>query len=208
MSAAERLAYVQSQANTAIVCEKCGSSWFTDVSYQQFSGSRYATTPGGDIQVISAMTPRIRVCLCGYPVVPKLGGVRPGRTAAGEVASFQESLKFAKDYIESSNQPAEPFSTDSLIADFTSRDEYHQIQAKLEELETLIKGLTSTAASTEVEKPATQVETPVETKVETKVETPAEPKPEPEAAVTDQAKPATPRVGGKFVKKAVTDDAQ
>jgi hypothetical protein len=48
------------------------------------------------MQVISSLVHRIRVCICGHPVPPNIGGVRPGRTAAGEVSSFLESFNAAK----------------------------------------------------------------------------------------------------------------
>ena len=53
LSTAERLALAQNQANQPIQCPKCGSLWFTDVAFNQYSGSRYSATPGGEIAVIS-----------------------------------------------------------------------------------------------------------------------------------------------------------
>jgi hypothetical protein len=74
--------------NQPIQCDTCGSIWFTDLEYKQFSGSRYSTTPGGDLQVVSVLSPKLRICICGHPYAPNLGGIRPGRTAAAEVTNF------------------------------------------------------------------------------------------------------------------------
>ena len=70
-----------------------GSTGFTDTSFHQSSGSRYSSTPSGDLQVVSPLEQRIRSCICGHPVSPNRGGVRPGRTAASEVTSFMQSFQ-------------------------------------------------------------------------------------------------------------------
>jgi hypothetical protein len=99
LSAADRLAIVQNQANQPITCEKCGSQWFSDVSFQQYSGSQYSSTPGGDLRVISALVHRIRVCICGHPVSPNVGGVYPGGPAdrSGQLQVAELNLKNRQD---------------------------------------------------------------------------------------------------------------
>jgi hypothetical protein len=52
LTPSERVDLIQPQANQPIQCVKCGSAWFADVSFQQYSGNRYSTTPGGDMQVV------------------------------------------------------------------------------------------------------------------------------------------------------------
>ena len=129
-SAMERMRMIQQQANAPISCEKCGSTWFTDTGFHQFSGSRYSSTPGGDLQVVSALQQRIRVCICGHPVSPNLGGVRPGRTAASEVTSFMQSFQNAKAYLNSIGKLDET----QMATDFVTRDEYQKLVAEMEEL--------------------------------------------------------------------------
>lgn len=127
-SAMERMQMIQKQANAPIVCEKCGSVWFTDTGFHQFSGSRYSSTPGGDLQVVSALQQRIRVCLCGHPYAPNLGGVRPGRTAASEVTSFMQSFQLAKAYLNSIGK----LDDTQMATDFVTRDEYQKLVVELE----------------------------------------------------------------------------
>src|ERR1039458_9291458 len=57
-------------------CEYCGSTWFAELTFNQYSADAYSAAPGGDIQPISLMPMPIRVCLCGMPMAPNLGGDR------------------------------------------------------------------------------------------------------------------------------------
>jgi hypothetical protein len=145
LSASERIQLIQNQANQPIVCAKCGSNWFTDVSFQQYSGSRYSSTPGGDIQVISSLLHRIRVCICGHPYAPNLGGVRPGRTAASEVSSFMESFNAAKAYLESIGK----LDPEVIAVDFPTRDDFQKLTEQVETLEKKIAGSAKAAPAPE-----------------------------------------------------------
>lgn len=127
MSAAERLQIVQNQANLPVTCEKCGSVWFTDTSFNQYSASRYSTTPGGDLNVISSIVQRIRVCICGHPVSPNIGGIRPGRTASTEVNSFLDSFRKAAAYLNSIGK----LDLTGIAGDFVTRAEYEKLVAQV-----------------------------------------------------------------------------
>ena len=121
-SFADRVAALQNAQNLAVVCEKCGSSWFTELVFNQYSGDRYATVPGGELQIISTVPQTIRVCICGNPIAPNIGGIRPGRLASQEVGSFIESLRAAKGYRNTTTNP--------VPADYLSREEYQTAEAE------------------------------------------------------------------------------
>ena len=92
----DRIADMNQRVNEPSKCEYCGSTWFTEMTFNQYSADAYSAAPGGDIQPISLMPMPIRVCLCGMPMAPNLGGASlGGRTPNESVASFGGSLRVA-----------------------------------------------------------------------------------------------------------------
>ncbi len=98
LSASERMARLTNQMNQPAACEKCGSTWFAELTFNQYSGGMYSSAPGGDLRVISTMPQAIRVCLCGHPVSPNIGGIRGGRQPNAELGSFSVSLQSAGEH--------------------------------------------------------------------------------------------------------------
>lgn len=96
MSHLDRLRAMQESANQPVHCEQCGSEWFYEAELHQYRGGMYASAPGGDLQVISTMPQRIRVCLCGNPISPNLAGYRGGRQPNQAIDSFRRSLDIAQ----------------------------------------------------------------------------------------------------------------
>src|ERR1039458_49191 len=78
-----------------IICPECISSWFTEMTYNQYSDIAIGSAAGADIRQLNMMPMPLRVCLCGHPYAPNLTGIR-GRAATEVQASFQESLKGAQ----------------------------------------------------------------------------------------------------------------
>ncbi len=87
----------QREIEQPVVCEQCGSSWFMEATFNQYSGLAYGSSTGADLRVISSSPQFLRVCLCGFPYNPQLSGVR-GRTATGELDNFKQSLGRAQQY--------------------------------------------------------------------------------------------------------------
>lgn len=98
MSSRERIARAQNALNQPVVCPDCGSTWFFEVIFQQYSKAVYSSSPGGDLKTISVMPQQIRMCGCGRPITPNLGGTRGGRTPNAEMSSFFEGLQAALNY--------------------------------------------------------------------------------------------------------------
>jgi hypothetical protein len=92
----DRLKAMSDRVNDPSKCEYCGSTWFAELTFNQYSADAYSAAPGGDIQPISLMPMPIRVCLCGMPMAPNLGGASlGGRTPNENVSSFNGSLRVA-----------------------------------------------------------------------------------------------------------------
>lgn len=92
----DRIADMTQRVNKPSECQYCGSTWFSEMIFNQYSADAYSAAPGGDIQPISLMPMPIRVCLCGMPMAPNLGGASlGGRTPNESVFSFNGSLRIA-----------------------------------------------------------------------------------------------------------------
>jgi hypothetical protein len=92
----DRIADMTQRVNQPLQCEYCSSTWFCELTFNQYSKDAYSAAPGGDIQPISLMPMPIRVCLCGMPMAPNLGGASlGGRTPNESVSSFNGSLRVA-----------------------------------------------------------------------------------------------------------------
>jgi hypothetical protein len=98
LSPHERVSRAMNAMEQPHVCDKCGSTHFTAVSYFQYAVGHYSSAPGGDLHQIGEMPQTILVCICGEPKTPNIGGVRGGRTASGEIKGFLDSLKGAQAY--------------------------------------------------------------------------------------------------------------
>ena len=74
---------MQARVNQPVACAVCGSDWFYEVTLQQYA-DMYSASPGGDMNPISTTNHQIRICVCGQPFKPNIGGVRSGREAVSE----------------------------------------------------------------------------------------------------------------------------
>ena len=99
ISPQERVARIMNSMDAPHVCEHCGGSHFAAVEFRQYAVGHYASSPGGDLHAIGGMPQVIMVCICGWPKSPNIGGIRGGRTASGEVASFLDSLRKAQAFL-------------------------------------------------------------------------------------------------------------
>jgi hypothetical protein len=92
----DRTQALSERQSDAAVCDRCGSNWFQEVEYNQYKGATYSSAPGGEIEQINQMPMRIRVCLCGKPYRPNVGGAfHGGRTPLEQMSSFQVALEKA-----------------------------------------------------------------------------------------------------------------
>jgi len=133
------------QVNQPITCHVCGGEWFYEVTLQQYA-SMYSASPGGDIHPISTTSHQIRICICGQPFQPNIGGVRSGRSGSVSVTGVMESLKKAVD-----SRAQVPSMVSKMGEDVVSREEFASVvQALTLQMETL----GTPAAEAPAEKPA------------------------------------------------------
>lgn len=95
-TAPTRFQQLQNQLNQPAKCPRCGSVWFAETTFRQYSQGLYSSGIGGDLSPISVMQQTIRVCLCGCAYAPNLSGIRGGRQASQEQNSFLQSMEAAK----------------------------------------------------------------------------------------------------------------
>jgi hypothetical protein len=92
----DRQVEAQARLNEKVQCQACGSTWFTEETFNQYHAGSYGSSPGSDLQILSTMPMVIKVCLCGMPQRANLGGaVRSGRTPNENIESFDGSLENA-----------------------------------------------------------------------------------------------------------------
>lgn len=95
-SARQQQQNLQSRAERPVQCPKCGSTWFREGEFRQYSAMLFGSGAGADLRVIGNTMQTIRICLCGFPITPNISGVR-GKTATAEGKDFAVSLKGAQD---------------------------------------------------------------------------------------------------------------
>ena len=61
----------------------------------------YSASPGGDMNPISTTNHQIRVCICGQPFKPNIGGVRSGMGYCG--CATIEDMKSSAEFVEITN---------------------------------------------------------------------------------------------------------
>lgn len=92
----DRATLLQERLNEKETCASCGSTWFEEITFNQFRAGTYSSTPGGSHEPLSPMPMTILRCLCGQPAVPNIGGaIHGGRTPNENLASFEGSLQAA-----------------------------------------------------------------------------------------------------------------
>ena len=156
MSPIERLRALQESANAPVICEKCGSDWFYEVELHQYRGGMYSSAPGGELQIVSTMPQRIRLCLCGHPVSPNLSGYRGGRQPNQAINSFRSALAVAHKYravVDELNAKVQAITEQAA----TIRD-IEQIQVVLNELKATV--VSKAAAPAPAPVPQTPPENP------------------------------------------------
>jgi hypothetical protein len=100
---AQRRAQLETRQDEPVRCEACGSTWFAAITFAQYRSSTYSSVPGGDLEKMSAADPVIRVCMCGMPVAPNIGGANIGHRKANEdLMSFDASLQGSLDVLRKS----------------------------------------------------------------------------------------------------------
>lgn len=95
----DRAAQREETINKPSKCPSCGSTWFREETFNQYRAETYSS-PGGELEVISEMPQTLRVCLCGAPLPPNVGGaLHGGITPSANMDSFGKSLKAALAYL-------------------------------------------------------------------------------------------------------------
>jgi hypothetical protein len=96
----DRIAQREQVLNRASKCPSCGSTWFREETFNQYRAETYSSRAGGELEVISEMPQTLRVCLCGAPLPPNIGGaLHGGITPSSNMDSFGKSLRAALAYL-------------------------------------------------------------------------------------------------------------
>ena len=82
------------------------------------SAYMYSSTPGGDLHPIGQTNHQIRICPCGQPFLPNIGGVRAGRVGNESTTAVMAAIKNA---IQLRAQM--PEAVQSLAQDMVSKEE-------------------------------------------------------------------------------------
>lgn len=146
----DKMRNLQSTMYKEVKCPSCGSVWFREAQFNRYAAGRYGAAPGADMQVISAVTQTIRVCLCGYPIHPNLSGeyeVR-GRTFSNDLSSFMNSLKLASEKLES----RKPEIVQSGVAEILG-PEIEGVKQKIQELQNRLEELSKVSGKKVSDKP-------------------------------------------------------
>jgi hypothetical protein len=98
-----------------LVCDKCGSEWFYQVTLQKYAASAYSSAAGGDLTVISTTEQAIRVCVCGRPIPPSISGGQRG-IGPDEMRSAAGAVDNARDEADTSEQSLELLVRESVTA--------------------------------------------------------------------------------------------
>ncbi len=143
----ERVDRITRAMHEPIACPHCGSTWFAELTFNQYAKGLYSVGAGGDLSVISTMPHTVRFCLCGRVDAPNLSGVRGGRHASGEQQSFLESLRKAHGASFDQARLDEQFNTlvKSLALQETLDSVKSELEGKLRSLEAKINQLEKAA---------------------------------------------------------------
>jgi hypothetical protein len=149
------IAQRQRELEQAVICPECGSTWFTEMTYNQYSDMAYGAGAGADLRVISIMPQTIRVCLCGHPFTPNVSGIR-GRVASAEMDAFKVSLAKAHSSRKTRNQAPEGVSMDDVSKNFASLSDAEALKQQLEGVQATLN--TQTRAVEDLKFRSTQLE--------------------------------------------------
>ena len=123
--------FVHPKNNEHVTCDRCGSPWFLEAAFCQYSAANYGQRVGGDIHAVSP-SQKTHVCLCGYP-----RNTPPLRRLDDAGENFREAIVTAQKhaateaYFENGYQAlAEAAATQADLA---------RVQRRLGELEALLK---------------------------------------------------------------------
>jgi hypothetical protein len=116
-----------------VACAKCGSTRFSAAEYRQYQGGSYSSGPGGELSYASSAV-RVRVCLCGEPVLTSsMRSLSPVEREA-----LQISLEKARHYRDASEPEHRKT---SLRESFASLTEFEAVSDKVEHLRKIVEGL-------------------------------------------------------------------
>jgi hypothetical protein len=135
LSPRDRQAAMQQKLEEKEACERCGSTWFAEITFNQYRRGQYSASPGGGLETINVMPMPTLVCLCGFPVLLGMGGTRGGPTPNKDLTSYDASVRAAQTHLLEVQQPQLPDVTpqvQSLVASMVGTN-----LATSEELDTL-----------------------------------------------------------------------
>lgn len=158
MEVNDRIARLTNQMNQPATCEKCGGTWFAELTFNQYSGGIYSSAPGGDLRIISTMPQAIRICLCGHPVAPNIGGVRGGQHPNTEMGSFFKSMKDADEYRSQFSNLDSKLST--LVKNLALQSDLDELKKDVETMKKFLEAIAKPAEEPAQEKPAEKADEP------------------------------------------------
>jgi hypothetical protein len=150
----QRMTEREQRMNEPCTCPSCGSTWFREETFNQYRKETYSSRAGGDLEVISEMPQTLRVCLCGRPLSPNIGGAgHGGATPSEQMTSFKLSLKFALNRLDGLGaDPAPVVRTmlDAALKQGNFAAEFDKLGERVEELGNLVDSLTKPDAPAQV----------------------------------------------------------
>jgi hypothetical protein len=117
-------------------CPHCGSQWFTEIEFNQYT-NYFSTSVGGQLNPQSSPQ-RAWICLCGWPIARDTRGVQLNVL---DRKSFFESLAKAKQYLKLPSESLAQLETELKAAALAIAD-FHQLAVRVDTLAQAITGLT------------------------------------------------------------------
>jgi hypothetical protein len=128
---------VESQKSLPLAtCPFCGSTWFREVDVKRYLPQEPVNWWELDEQrLLNRTHPQLRICLCGAPLKPNIGGV--SSQAIEEVVSFKQSLDGALAEIKSSRRDFDEV-LKGWVGDPLTKDRLDAAAARLRRAEEMV----------------------------------------------------------------------
>ncbi len=122
--------FVHPKSKEQVTCERCGSPWFLEAEFRQYSAANYSQRVGGDIHFVSSPQ-RTHVCLCGYP--------RTSRPLRRDDASqnFRDAIVTAQKHAAAEAYFQNGYQ--ALAEAAVTQADLARVQRRVDELEALLK---------------------------------------------------------------------
>jgi hypothetical protein len=143
----ERARQTTNRGMEPLVCDKCGSEWFYQVTLRKYAASAYSSAAGGDLTVISSTAQAIRVCICGRPIPPSISGGRRG-IGPDELRSAVSPVENARDQADKTDQ-----NVDLMVRESVTPRELEEALKKIDRLSTRVTSVEEVISAHKLNQP-------------------------------------------------------